>query len=151
MKTVARKYHLFLCLSLSAGLSGQRISSPAVVVVALCESGHKSHKSLRSFTNKAPLQLRSTSETARQKDATDLFFQPPLRPPETQLPPWWILTPTAPWENWWWGYGSDSNRTLTNDSNSLIPLLVLVFAKILGVGRGERYKNSQKTVQSSKH
>ena len=80
MKTVAMKYHLFPCLSLSAGLSGQRISSPAVVVVALCESGHKSHKSLRSFTNKAPLQLRSTSETARQKDATDLFFQPPLRP-----------------------------------------------------------------------
>ena len=80
MKTVARKYHLFLCLSLSAGLSGQRISSPAVVVVALCESGHKSHKSLRSFTNKAPLQLRSTSETARQKDATDLFFNLPSGP-----------------------------------------------------------------------
>ena len=80
MKTVARKYHLFLCLSLSAGLSGQRISPPAVVVVALCESGHKSHKSLRSFTNKAPLQLRSTSETARQKDATDLFFNLPSGP-----------------------------------------------------------------------
>ena len=150
MKTVARKYHLFLCLSLSAGLSGQRISSPAVVVVALCESGHKSHKSLRSFTNKAPLQLRSTSETARQKDATDLFSTSPPAPGNLATSGW-ILTPTDPWENWWWGYGSDSNRTLTNDSNSLIPLLVLVFAKILGVGRGERYKISQKTVQSSKH
>ena len=48
------------------------------IVVPARESGHKSHKSLASFTNKASLRLGSTQQTARDEDATQLFFDLPL-------------------------------------------------------------------------
>ena len=63
----------------ASGLTGQGIWPD--IVVAAGESGHKSHKSLASFTNTAPLRLRSTQETARDEDATQLFFWLPSQAP----------------------------------------------------------------------